>query len=176
MADDTEPRRLTRATAAEVAAWGQLLLRASAAAGRNNRSGEAASLLRFASAAAAVVGAEGPAPGDPLRRSFGPATVARKEGEQASVEGKPDHVLTIAETVPQHASTGHRRHRLDVAHAYALMRRPAEAVAELAELHAASPEWFVQQRYAADVLRLVLHRRRTFTPSMRELAGVLRVA
>ncbi len=174
-ADDTEPRKLSRASAGEIAAWGQLHLRAAAAAGRNNRPGEASTALRIATAAAAMVGRDGPAPGDPLRRAFGPTTIARKRAEDAAVSDKPDRALSIAEAITGDTTAGHQRHRLDVAAALSALRRHPEAVDVLTEIHAAAPQWFVQQRYAGDVLRTAMKRRRTFTPQMRALAGVLQL-
>lgn len=175
-ADDTEPRRLSRATPGQVSAWGWLLLRAAAAAARNARPGEAGTALRLAAAAAAVTGREAPMGRDPLRRAYGPATVARKRAEDAAITGRPDRVLSIAANIPSTDTTDHRRHLLDVAHAQAELKRPADAMETLMGLHASSPEWLAQQRYAGDVLTLVISRRRTLTEDMRELAGALQLS
>ncbi|WP_130797242.1 helix-turn-helix domain-containing protein [Streptomyces otsuchiensis] len=172
-ADDTEPRRLSRATPGQVSAWGWLLLRAAAAAGRNARPGEASTALRLAAAAAAVTGREAPMDRDPLRRAYGPVTVARKRAEDAAISGRPDRVLALTAGIPYADTTDHRRHMLDVAHAHAELRQPNDAMATLTHLHSTSPEWLAQQRYAGDVLTAVISRRRTLTDEMRQLAAAL---
>ena len=75
-ADDCEPR-MSRATPAELSAWGWLLLRVSAATVRDNCPGEAEDALRLARSAAVALGREY-APGADFLRTFGPVTVALK--------------------------------------------------------------------------------------------------
>ncbi|MEJ8651530.1 helix-turn-helix transcriptional regulator [Streptomyces sp. MS1.AVA.3] len=58
-ADDVEPR-MSRATPEELAAWGWLLLQASAANLRDNRKGEAADTMRLARSVAVMTGGELP--------------------------------------------------------------------------------------------------------------------
>lgn len=169
-ADETEPR-MSQASALELAAWGRMLLRTAAAAARDNRSGDAEDALRLARSAAVAI-----RPGairDPVMRTFSAATVQRKRAEAASVTDKPDRVLELAAKIPPVHSNDHRRHLLDVAHAQVVTRRHAEAFETLWEVWEAAPEWLPQQRYAQDILGKVVHRRRTLTPQMRQLADAL---
>ncbi|MGW8847790.1 helix-turn-helix domain-containing protein [Streptomyces xiamenensis] len=174
-ADDCEPR-LSRATAAELSAWGWMLLRVSTAAVRDNRTGEAADALRLAGAAAKAMGREREPLTDGLR-TFGPLTVALKSGENAIVAGQPDRVLSLADKLPGDSrlttSTNWNRHRLDVANAYAHTRQYAEAVEALLDIRRAAPEWLPHQRYARDILGSVIKKRRTLTPEMRSLADAV---
>ncbi|MBO8197685.1 helix-turn-helix domain-containing protein [Streptomyces smyrnaeus] len=176
-ADETEPR-LSRATADELASWGWLMLRVSAASVRDARQGQAADALRMASAAAAALGREHSPEGDWLR-TFGPTTVVLKAAEHEAVTGRPDRVLAASEQVPldelPRTSNNRNRHLLDVADAHARLRRYGEAVDVLREIQAASPQWLPQQRYARDILGRIVRRRRTLTPEMRGLADAVRL-
>ncbi len=175
-ADRVEPR-LSVATPAEISTWGWLLLRASAAAIRDNRPGEAAGTMRLAEAAAVAVG--------PDRGSyhsywttFGPATVAMKRVENAVVDGKPDTALRLAGKVPpdlRPTSDNRNRHLLDVAAAHLALRRYPEAFDVLMRLSKEAPGWLTHQRIAKDLLGHLITRRRTLTPQMRDLAAIIKV-
>ncbi|MER5971374.1 helix-turn-helix domain-containing protein [Streptomyces sp. NPDC002055] len=171
-ADDTEPR-VSRATPAELSAWGWMLLRVSAAAVRDNRGGEATDALRLARSAAVALGREY-APRHDFLRTFGPVTVALKRAENAAVTDRPDRVLKLAATIPgdglRPTSNNRNRHLLDVASAHASMRQYGDAVSILSGIRDESPEWLPQQRYARDILDRIVTRRRTLTPEMRSLA------
>jgi len=97
-ADEVEPL-ISRATPAELSAWGWLLLRASAAAIRDNRPGEAEDALRYANSAAVAMGREF-APRDDLLQAFGPVTVALKRAQNAVIVDKPDMVLKLSSRIP----------------------------------------------------------------------------
>ncbi len=174
-ADDVEPR-LSRATPAELSAWGWLLLRVSAAAIRDNRSPEARDAIGLAHAAAVALGREF-APGEDFLRTFGPATIALKRAENAMIVDRPDLVLKLASSIPakglQVTSNNRNRHLLDVANAHARSKQYSEAVGVLREIQATSPEWLPNQRYARDVLAKVVARRRVLTPEMRSLADAV---
>ncbi|MET7795626.1 helix-turn-helix domain-containing protein [Streptomyces decoyicus] len=172
-ADDVEPR-MSRATPQELAAWGWLLLQASAASLRDNRRGEAADMMRLARSVAVLTGRELPRGRDRLT-TWGPATVSYKAAERHIVLDRPDRVLAMAGAGSQAASTEYHRHRLDVAKAHLLVRQYGEAVDTLTEIHSAAPEWLANQRYARDIVGDVVERRRTLTPQMRELADALSV-
>lgn len=176
-ADDVEPK-MSRATADELCVWGMLLLRVSAAAVRDNRVGEAKDSLRLAHGAAVVLGRE-LRPREDLLRTFGPTTVALKRTENAMISDRPDMVLKLADKIPMvgipPTPSNHNRHRLDVAKAYAQTRQYAEAVRELTSIWHTSPEWLPHQRYAREILSIVIEHRRTLTPEMRVLADVLRL-
>ncbi|MFJ1789565.1 helix-turn-helix domain-containing protein [Streptomyces anulatus] len=177
-ADDVEPR-MSRATTAELSAWGLLLLRASGAAARNNQTGVAAQMLRLAQSAATAIGYE-VQPEHENVRTFGPTTVRMLIVEDALVKDKPDKALRLAKQVPIYSvrpSVSVRsRHRLDVADAYARLGQFAEAFGKLTEVQAGSPEWFPNQTPARDTLQTIIEGRRTLTPEMRHMAKTLQLA
>jgi transcriptional regulator with XRE-family HTH domain len=173
-ADLIEPK-LSKATTAELSTWGWLLLRASAAAIRDNRPAEAADTMRLAEAAAAAIGpARGPY--HSYWTTFGPATVAMKNVENAVVSDQPDLALHLAEKVPPHlrpTSDNRNRHLLDVATAHLAMRHYTQAFDILARLAKEAPLWLAQQRAAKDILSNIVTRRRTLTPQMRDVAHAI---
>jgi transcriptional regulator with XRE-family HTH domain len=173
-ADENEPT-MSAASRDELAAWGRLLIRASTASVRDNRPGEAAEALRLARMAAAGTGRDFLLPSSPWHM-FGPVTVSVIAAENAMIQDRPETVLAIAGQiagstvpVPRFAPS----HRLDVAGAHAALRHYPEAVAVLQDLRRQRPQWLPQQRHAADILTKIVHRRRTLTPEMRELADAL---
>ncbi|MER0242648.1 helix-turn-helix domain-containing protein [Streptomyces sp. HSW2009] len=177
-ADDVEPR-MSRASADDLAAWGQLLLSVAAAAVRDARTDEAKDALRLARGAAVMTGCELPlgARMDP----WGPLTVAYKRSERHMVLDQPDKVLDIAADTEARTPAasrmldGFNRHRLDVAAAHTRLRDYAQAVKVLTGIQARVPEWLAQQRYAQDVVQDVVARRRTLTTEMRQLADTVRL-
>jgi hypothetical protein len=177
-ADRAEPR-FSRATTAELAAYGKILLYVNNAMIRDNRPGEAEDALSLAKAAAAKIGRDVPA-NESTTMTFGPAQVTIIAAENASLREQPDRVLNIAERatpagLARVEPAQRLRHRLDVASAHVSMRQYAEGIAVLRETHAEAPEWMVHQRYARDILSRVIQRRRTLTPDMRELADAVRL-
>ncbi|MCD0452186.1 helix-turn-helix domain-containing protein [Actinocorallia sp. API 0066] len=174
-ADEVEPR-MSRATAADLSAWGWLLVRLSTAAIRNNQPGDAEDAIRLARTAAVAMGGEFAPPGDFLR-AFGPMTVAMKAAENAMVENRPDRVLSIAERVPlgdlRPTSNNRNRHLLDVAKARVLLRQYPQAIDLLMGIRRDAPEWITNQRYARDILSEIIAKRRTLTTDMRDLADYL---
>ncbi|MDX3751099.1 helix-turn-helix transcriptional regulator [Streptomyces sp. AK08-02] len=177
-ADEVEPR-ISRATPAELSAWGWLLLRTSAAAIRDNRPGEADDALRYANSAAVAMGREF-APRDDFLQAFGPVTVALKRAENAMVVDRPDLVLKLSARIPtggmRPTSNNRNRHLLDVAEAHARSRDYAQTVEVLQGIRADAPQWLPNQRYARDIFSRVIARRRTLTPEMRSLADAIGVA
>jgi len=175
-ADRVEPR-LSRATNPEISTWGWLLLRGSAAAIRDNRPDEAADMMRLAEAAAIAAGNERGG----YRQywtNFGPATVAMKRVENAAVDGRPDVALRLAARVPhglRPTSDNRNRHLLDVSASNVELRRYDEAVGVLTQLRGEAGPWLAEQRMARDILGRIVHRRRTLTPDMRELAEAIRL-
>ncbi|MCZ7414326.1 helix-turn-helix domain-containing protein [Streptomyces sp. WMMC897] len=169
-ADDVEPR-LSRASHAELAAWGWMLLRVAGAAVRDNRRGEAADALRLAQVAATAIGREEIAGRDTLR-TFGPVTVTQHRAEHAAVTDRPDLVLSLAERMPPGETTGSNRarHLVQVADAHTRLRQYPEAVQVLQQVQRTAPEWLPQQRFARDVVGRIVGRRRTLTKEMRALA------
>jgi transcriptional regulator with XRE-family HTH domain len=171
-ADDVEPR-MSKATREQLAAWARLLVRAGAAAIRDNRADEAASALRLAQIAALGARRDFLLPYSPWH-VFGPTSVAITSAEHAVIAGRPETVLRI-DTGLHKARTMKfaPSHRLDVAHAHAMLRHDGEAVAELEELRAERPEWLAHQRHAADILQMMIRRRRTLTRQMIDLADAV---
>lgn len=174
-ADDVEPR-LSRATPEDLAAWGWLLLQASAASLRDARAGEAEDTMRLAHAAAVRTGRELPR-GDLRLASWGPVTVAYKAAERDIIMDRPDSVLEMAERLDSvgQGGTEYHRHRLDVAKAHTMKRQYGRAVEVLGGVLSEAPEWLSQQRYASDIMAEVIGRRRTLTPQMRALADAVNV-
>ncbi|WP_335938033.1 helix-turn-helix domain-containing protein [Streptomyces sp. PTD5-9] len=179
-ADELEPR-MSRATAAELSAWGLSLLNVSAAAIRNNQPGAASDALKLAASAATAVGRE-TRPGHEQMRTFGPISVRMKYVEDALVRDKPDRALRLAAPLPKPqrsavvpSASVRARHGLDVASAYARLGQFTEAFGKLSEVQAESPEWFPNQSPARDVLRTVVSGRRTLTPEMRRMARTLQL-
>ncbi|NEW42781.1 helix-turn-helix transcriptional regulator [Nocardia cyriacigeorgica] len=173
-ADRIEPR-LSVATTREVSTWGWLLLRGSAAAVRDNRQDEAEDMMRLAAAGAVAVRPER-SPYHQYWTTFDPATVAMKRVENAVVDDRPDLALRLARDIPSGlspTSDNRNRHLLDVAAAQVDLRRYDVAVEVLAKLSAESRPWFVEQRLAREILSRIIAKRRTLTPQMRELAGVV---
>ncbi|MFF5716310.1 helix-turn-helix domain-containing protein [Streptomyces buecherae] len=174
-ADDTEPK-LSRAPVETIAAWGWLLLHGASASLRDARDGEADDMMRLARAAAAVTGTITPSSTRP--DPWGPVVVAYKAAEKGVILDRPDEVLRAGQRLVGTGAgqeTDYHRHRLDVARAYTMVRKYPEAVEVLTAIHAAQPEWLVQQRYAQDIVGHVIKRRRTLTPEMRVLADALSV-
>ncbi|MGH3922691.1 MAG: hypothetical protein ACRDTT_07475, partial [Pseudonocardiaceae bacterium] len=173
-ADRVEPR-LSKASVAELSAWGWLLLRGWAAAVRNNQEPEALELLRVAQAAAAGVGEETQAGRyHQYWTTFGPATVAMKAVEHQVVIGDWRGALALAERVPpsgRRRSDNRNRHELDKAKAHAELGDYADGLDILTRLRATAPQWLRHQRMGRGVARMVLvSRKRTLTGQMRELA------
>lgn len=177
-ADETEPRRISRATPDELSAWGWLLLRVSNSAVRDNRPAEAEHAMRLARGAAEMLGREYK-PSYEMTRTYGPTTVGMKCAENASIQRRPDVVLRLSGRLPVYdvkpSRSNRNRHRLDVAHAHLLLRQYSEAVSTLREIHESAPEWLPNQRYARDIVSTLIDRRRTLTPEMRRLASVVKL-
>jgi transcriptional regulator with XRE-family HTH domain len=178
-ADDSEPR-FSRATAAEMAAYGKVLLYVNNALLRDNRPGDADDALALARAAAARLGREVPANAS-TTMTFGPAQVQVISAENAALSGEPDKVLMIAERLPGPAlariePAQRLRHRLDVASAH-VMRRDYSSVVDVMEgLRRDAPQWLANQQYARDILEAVVRKRRgPLTDELRELAAATRL-
>jgi transcriptional regulator with XRE-family HTH domain len=175
-ADENEPRM--SGSGNELAAWGRLLIRASNAAVRDNRPGEARDALRMARMAAAGTDRDFVLPYSPWH-VFGPVTVSVAAAENATIQDKPETTLAIAAQidgakmpVPRYAPS----HRLDVAHAHVALRQYPEAVGMLQRMRRERPQWLPQQRYASDILAKIIKHRRTLTPEMRDLADFVHLA
>jgi transcriptional regulator with XRE-family HTH domain len=174
-ADSLEPR-VSSASADELAAWGWMLLRASAAAARNNRPEEARDYHGMAAAAAG-----------PLRtehrtvdaKTFGPLTVRMKEAENALVGGDPGRALELSAGLNRGDDMTDEewgRHLLDVARAHSQTNNPDRAVEILLDLRSRNPHWLRYQQMARDTLRdIVDSRSRALTDDQRSLVDHLEV-
>jgi hypothetical protein len=95
------------------------------------------------------------------------------------VEERPDAVLRLARRINGKAlpsTVGNRnRHLLDVAHAEVLKNRVVDAMETLLKIEQDAPQWLPHQRYAREVLGLIVERCRILTPEMRRFAGVVRL-
>ncbi|GAB2882728.1 helix-turn-helix domain-containing protein [Streptomyces mayteni] len=170
-AESVEPR-LSRATRDQLGVWGGLLVKASAAAARNNRPAEARDYLRMARAAGSALGDR---LGGVAYRSgtFSNLSAAYQAIENHMVSDRPDRVLGLSERISAAAApTSNTRHRhlLDVARAHATLRQGDQAEEILAGIHAESPDWLRHQQMATDVFTDVLRKRRRLTKRQRELA------
>ncbi|MEZ7127033.1 helix-turn-helix domain-containing protein [Nonomuraea sp. AD125B] len=173
-ADEIEPR-MSRATSTELSAWGWLLLRGSAAAIRDNRPDEADDMMRLALSGAVRMGREHSSYHEYFT-TFGPATVQMKRVENAIIEHQPERALRLAREVPPElrpTSDNRNRHFLDVANAHIMLREYDKALDILSQLAGEAPTWLPNQRYAQDMLRTIVGRRRTLTPEMRKLADAV---
>ncbi|MEU4179316.1 helix-turn-helix transcriptional regulator [Streptomyces sp. NPDC026589] len=184
-AADIEPR-ISRATAAELAVWGELWLRVAAAARRNNRQDVADHARRMAATAGGALGREHTE--FPAHWSaFGPATAEAKAVEDLALIGDHRGVLRRADDGPlspkaakslgRLSPNNWNRHRLDVASAYVSLGSHQDAMDELISLRETADTWIVHQpmarRVMADILRT---RKRTLTADMRQMAAHLGVA
>jgi transcriptional regulator with XRE-family HTH domain len=173
-ADDHEPRMAT-AGRNELAAWGRLLVRGSAAAVRDNQPGQASDALRLARMAAAGTGGDFRLPCAPWH-VFGPRTVWLAAAENAAILNNPRETLDIARMLTTGGLPVRRyapSHRLDVAQAHVTLRHYPEAIGVLQQLRRERPEWLPRQRHASDILGKIIRSRRTLTPEMRDLASFI---
>ncbi|TDB70567.1 helix-turn-helix domain-containing protein [Micromonospora sp. KC721] len=175
-ADEVEPQ-FSRATPAELAAWGWLLLGAAAACARDNRPDEVTDLVDAAAAAAVRIGERVPASEQQmLVGGFDVAKVQMQRVEAAAVAGDADRVLELSAHIPPPtmSRSSWRRHRLDVAWAYTDLRQYGKATTVLSQLRDMSPAWLRQQRYARDIVdRIASGRRRAMTDELAALADLM---
>ena len=176
MAAAHEPRMT--ASREELAAYAKLLIRGAMAAVRDNRPDDAEEALRLARMAAAGAGPYFRLPGS--WHGFGPASVAMAAAEAAMIQDRPEAVLAVADrlraTRPESPLWGGAwSFYLDVACAHATLRQDDQAVAVLRRLRDDRPQWFPRQRYAADILDMMIRRRRTLSAEIRDLADAARV-
>lgn len=159
-AGQIEPK-MSKASPDELSGWGYLLLRAAAAASRNNRPEEAREYARAAGAAGARLGRQH----EDLvgHRAFGPLTPALMMTEIEMLDGHPDRALDMARDVPRDVGTGNTsswdRHRLDIARAKAQTGDPEKGTEIVQTIRAEHPEWLRYQQYARDITRELLDAR-----------------
>jgi transcriptional regulator with XRE-family HTH domain len=173
-AAEIEPK-ISQASEDELAAFGWAMIRAMAAAARNNRPDEAKEYLSVATAAAARIQGEHRTPDD---KTFGQATVALKGPENAMVAGRPDEALRLSRHLSEEGLRDEEwnRHKLDVALASVRTGDPDRATDVLNDLRRKTPHWLRYQQHARDTTREILATRpRTLTEDQRALADFLNV-
>lgn len=184
-AAEIEPR-MSEATPARLAVWGELWLRVAAASVRNNRPDVAQEARRMARTAGGALNGENvdfPAHWS----AFGPVTAEAKAVEDLSLVGDARGVLRRADDGPLSANALRNygelsannwgRHRLDVARAHVVLGSHQDAMDELSQLRRTSGEWLTHQPMARRVMGdLLKTRKRTLTEEMRSMAAHLGIA
>jgi hypothetical protein len=181
-AAEIEPR-MSDATPAQLAVWGELWLRVAAAARRNNRPDVAKHARRMAGTAGGALEREH-ADFPAHWSAFGPVTAEAKVVEDLSLIGDARGVLRRIEDGPLSAKSlgrlntnNYGRHRLDVARAHVLLGSHQDAMDELVNLRETADVWLTHQPMARRVMADVLKtRKRTLTEEMRGMATHLGVA
>ncbi|MER0242738.1 helix-turn-helix transcriptional regulator [Streptomyces sp. HSW2009] len=184
-AEAVEPKKISVATAGQLASWGELCLRVAAASIRNNRPEEAVEARRRAAIASAALGREHADYRTHWSR-FGPATTELKAIEDLSLAGDGRGVLSRADegvlskgslkSVGRPASASWNRHRLDVARAHVSLGSTASAMDELDQIRQDAGAWVQHQPMARYVMEDILRtRKRTLTQQMRDMAVHLNV-
>ncbi|GIF08635.1 helix-turn-helix domain-containing protein [Actinoplanes siamensis] len=174
-----------RPNPAQLAVWGWLLLRAGAAAVRNNRDDDADGMLNAAAAAAVRIGDRVPtallSPGPATIGAFCPTTVAWKRVESELIAGHPDRALELARTAPvseRPTSNNRNRHQLDVAAAHLQVGQPDDAQGVLLTLKETAPAWLRHQRLATDLVSSIIAEKKralgTELAALAELVGTER--
>ncbi|RZU48580.1 transcriptional regulator with XRE-family HTH domain [Krasilnikovia cinnamomea] len=179
-ADLVEPS-FSRSVPAQLAVWGWLLLRAAAAAVRDNRDDDAEDMLNGAAAAAQRLGDRVPdallSPGPATIGLFCATTVGWKRIESELIAGRPDRALALSRTIPDSTrptSNNRNRHRLDVAAAHAQLGAYDEARTVLLALKDDAPRWLRHQRYARDVVAMIVAgKRRAMSRDVAALAALV---
>ncbi|MGW1277566.1 helix-turn-helix domain-containing protein [Streptomyces tsukubensis] len=188
-ADTMEPR-FSETDTTRVGVWGELWMRAAAAAVRDNRPQEAkAARGMVARASAGLVREDGAFPG--TWGGFGPVTASAKSVEDYLIRGdgraearavlrqsdrgvlRPEARKRIGK--PQGANWG--RHLLDVAQAHSLLGAHQDVMETLMAVRADQPEWIKHQPMARRIMGNVLRtRKRTLSVEMRNMAAHLGIS
>ncbi|MCD0452828.1 helix-turn-helix domain-containing protein [Actinocorallia sp. API 0066] len=176
-AEQIEPK-VSGASVVDLSAWGWLLIRAAAAAARNNRPDAAREYAQIAHTAGARVGAQRQ---NVLSYStFGPIDTMYSAVEVEMTAHEPARALGLAKTRPRGVGSTDpntaSRHRLTIADAQIQVGDPDRATDILMTLKAKHPEWLRQQQAGRDVVRkLLASRARTLSGPQRELADFMDV-
>ncbi|MBD0746241.1 helix-turn-helix domain-containing protein [Streptomyces sp. CBMA152] len=184
-AADIEPR-MSEATPARLAVWGELWLRVASASVRNNRPDVAQEARRMAATASSALNTEDERFPEHWG-GFGPVTAELKAVEDLSLVGDARGVLRRADdgilsgkalrSYGRPTAPNWGRHRLDVARAHVMTGSHQDAMDELTQLRRTSGEWLTHQPMARYVMAdLLKTRKRTLTQEMRSMATHLGVA
>lgn len=176
-ADVLEPSKLSKADKQVVAAWGYILMRAGAAAVRNNRPNEAREYQMLAQSAGEIVGDEIDTAG---HMKFG-RTVALMNGMQNElIADKPDVALSMVEEIRprqgQATANTQQRYALDQASAHFKLRNVERTTEIMMGLKEQAPTWLrnqtTAQYLAEDVMGVA---KRMPSAEQREIAEFLGV-
>jgi transcriptional regulator with XRE-family HTH domain len=177
-ADALEPSKLSKADKPIVAAWGYVLMRAGAAAVRNNRPDEAREYQALAQTAGELVGDEIATAG---HMRFGRATALMNGMQNELIADRPDRALELVEEIrPRQGQTTantQQRYALDQAAAHLRLRNVDRTTEIMLGLKSQAPSWFRQQQAARDIAEdLLEHAKRMPSSEHREVAAFLGVA
>ncbi|MBB4931871.1 transcriptional regulator with XRE-family HTH domain [Lipingzhangella halophila] len=175
-ADEIEPR-MSKATPDQLSAWGYLLMRASAAAARNNNVTQARDLQSVAESAAVRIQDEHEAAG---HMRFGPVTAAMNGMQNELIGGHPDRALERADSLPGQTSGAtqntQQRFALDRANALVQVGDTDQATEVMMRLRRQAPEWLRYQRTARNIAEdIVESRPRMPSEDQRQIADFLGV-
>lgn len=176
-AGQIEPK-MSKASPDELSGWGYLLLRAAAAAARNNRVEEAREYVRAAGAAGARLGRQHEDLAGHV--AFGPLTTALLGPEIELLDGHPDRALELARDIPRDVGAGNTsgwdRHRLDLARAKMQTGDPEKATEIMQTIRVEHPSWLRYQQYGRDITRELLETRpRMPSQAMLDLADFMNI-
>ncbi|QEU93686.1 helix-turn-helix domain-containing protein [Streptomyces kanamyceticus] len=183
-AAEIEPR-MSEATPARLAVWGELWLRVASATARNNRPDVAQEARRMAGTAASALNGEHAKFPDHWG-GFGPVTAELKAVEDLALLGNARGVLRRSDegllsskairNFGKPTAPSWDRHRLDVAKAHATLKQHQDAMDVLMSVRHSSGEWIKHQPMARYVMTdLLKTRKRTLTQDMRDMAAHLGV-
>ncbi|WP_431889517.1 helix-turn-helix domain-containing protein [Nocardiopsis alba] len=176
-ADVLEPSKLSQTPKAIVAAWGYILMRAGAAAVRNNRPTEAREYQQLAQSAGEIVGDEIATAG---HMRFGKTTALMNGMQNELVSGRPDVALSMVDEIRprqgQATENTQQRYALDQANAHLMLRNVDRTTEIMMGLKATAPTWFSQQQAARDIAEDMLDQaKRMPSGDQREIAEFLGV-
>lgn len=177
VADRLEPRHQSPSPD-ELSAWGRPLLRAAAAAARNNRPKEADEYLAVACRAAEQMQGDQMAVG---YFSFGALTAGILGPEASLMAGQPQRALDQTEELYGKSQgigaislPAWHKHKLYVADALCMTGQYEKSTELLQQLKLSAPQWFRNERLARDIVRKLLKsRKRTYLDTQRDLADFL---
>ncbi|MCC3767596.1 helix-turn-helix transcriptional regulator [Streptomyces sp. UNOC14_S4] len=183
-AAEVEPR-MSDASTAHLAVWGELWLKVASATIRNNRPDVAREARRLAGVAASAMDRED-ADFPAHWGGFGPVTAELKAIEDLSLMGDAWAVLRRADdglleskalrNLGKPTAVNWDRHRLDVAKAHVTLKQHQDAMDVLMSVRRTSGEWIKHQPMARYVMQdLLKTRKRTLTQDMRDLAAHLSI-
>ncbi|TYB44203.1 helix-turn-helix domain-containing protein [Actinomadura chibensis] len=176
-ADQIEPKMST-ATPDELSGWGWLLLRAAAAASRNNRAAEARDYTRTAATAGTRLGEQKHNLSG--HKTFGPLDPQIVLAEVEMLDDRPDKVIQLADELPRGVgrtdTSSWDRHRLDIARARLRLGDADKATNIMTGLRQTHPEWLRYQQYGRDITREIIEARpRMPSRAMLDLADFMGV-